>query len=153
MNDRHLSVTTIYFIVSSFVAPTLAWETPLINTETPPGHLICPQHQSGLAWQRTELFFGLSRPNATPITPAEFKYFLETEVTPRFQSGFTVIPASGQYQDLTGNILQEGAKILVIFHPVNQLNHQAIEEIRSTYKTLFDQESVIRVEQPACVSF
>ncbi|WP_371257406.1 DUF3574 domain-containing protein [Synechococcus sp. PCC 6312] len=40
-----------------------------------------------------------------------------------------------------------------MFHPVNDLNHQAIEAIRTTYKIKFQQESVIRVDQQTCVSF
>ncbi|MDS3862202.1 DUF3574 domain-containing protein [Thermosynechococcaceae cyanobacterium BACA0444] len=153
MNYKHLSITTIYLIISSFIAPTQAWETPLTRSETNQNSFGCPQQHPGLAWQRTELFFGLSRPNGSLITPAEFKGFLETEVTPRFKSGFTVIPAAGQYQDATGNILQEEAQILMIFHPGNNLNHQAIEAIRTTYKIKFQQESVIRVDQQTCVSF
>ncbi|AFY62136.1 DUF3574 domain-containing protein [Synechococcus sp. PCC 6312] len=106
MNYKHLSVTTIYLIILSFIAPTQAGETPLTRSETNQNCFGCLQQHPGLAWQRTELFFGLSRPNGSLITPAKFKGFLDTEVAPRFKSGFTVIPAAGQYQDSTGNIIQ-----------------------------------------------
>ncbi|HET9224479.1 MAG TPA: DUF3574 domain-containing protein, partial [Roseiflexaceae bacterium] len=39
---------------------------------------------------RTELFFGSERPNKPEVSDAEFKQFLDEEVTPRFPDGLTV---------------------------------------------------------------
>ena len=46
---------------------------------------------------RTELFFGLLKPNGTEVNDAEFQQFLDREVTPRFPDGFTVISGQGQF--------------------------------------------------------
>ncbi len=113
----------------------------------------CGTHAPGQAWQRTELFFGLSRPGSESINTEEFQRFLEQEVTPRFSSGFTVISAYGQYQNTAGKILIEDARVLVILYPSQPSRHDAIEAIRVAFKKQFEQESVLRVDTMACVEF
>ena len=48
---------------------------------------------------RTELFFGLRKPNGAEVNQAEFQQFLDREVTPRFPDGFTRVcaPISTSY--------------------------------------------------------
>ena len=105
----------------------------------------------GELYTRTELYFG------APPTDQDWKGFLDSEVTPRFPEGLTVVNGYGQYQKADGTISSEGSIILILFYPVDASGHtsQLIDEVREAYKAQFDQESVLRVDEPSpvCVSF
>jgi Protein of unknown function (DUF3574) len=49
---------------------------------------------------RTELFFGLSRPEGE-VTEEEFQQFLAEHITPRFPDGLTVVTGLGQFRTTT----------------------------------------------------
>jgi hypothetical protein len=102
---------------------------------------------------RLELVFGTSRPGGRPVSEAEWIGFLETEVTPRFPAGLTVLGGLGQWQGSDGRLTREQSKILIILHEPDDRTEAAIEAIRAAYKRRFDQESVLRVESFSCVSF
>ncbi len=146
-----ITISSVFILGS----PLSAWSRPLSATPTHPltQTLLCGQNSPGQVWQRTELLFGLSGPAFKPITPEQFQAFLDQEVTPRFPKGLTLISAYGQYQNAAGSILVEDARVLVLLYPANPQSHQAIEAIRQAYQTQFAQESVLRVDSPACVVF
>jgi hypothetical protein len=110
-------------------------------------------------WDRSELFFGTAKPDGTAVSDAEWAGFLDSEVTPRFPDGLTVIPGFGQWQGEDGAIVQEQSKQLILFYPREYAadSGAAIEEIRVAYEEQFQQESVLRADDgqpaPACVSF
>ena len=114
---------------------------------------LCRNQIRGEIFSRTELFFGLSRANGPNVTDEEFQHFIDTEVTPRFPNGLTLFSGRGQFKDSTGTIIQEGSKLLILLYPFNQESNQAVEQIRNEYKTAFQQESVLRVDEPTCVLF
>lgn len=101
---------------------------------------------------RTELYFGSVHGGKTVVSPEQWQAFLSEVVTPRFPKGFTVLQGRGQWLDKTGLQL-ENSHVIVIFHPSTDEVSAAIEEIRADYKTKFQQESVIRVSEPARVAF
>ena len=102
---------------------------------------------------RTELFFGLRKPNGTEVNNAEFQRFLDREVTPRFPDGFTLLTGNGQFKNTRGVILQERAHLLILLYPVAIDSSQKIEQIRKAYMTAFQQQSVLRADELACASF
>jgi hypothetical protein len=103
---------------------------------------------------RTELFFGRSKPDGSMVTEAEFQRFLNREITPRFPEGLTVFMGRGQFRDDSGVILREGSVLLILLYPVGEeFRHRRIERIRKEYKSAFQQQSVLRVDSTACVSF
>ncbi|MEZ4561846.1 MAG: DUF3574 domain-containing protein [Thermomicrobiales bacterium] len=108
-------------------------------------------------WMRTELFFGLSRPDGSTISQDEWERFLDAEITPRFPDGLTVLSASGQWQGEDSQIVEEPSKVLILLYPRAAIpeSHQEIEEIRAAYETRFNQESVLRADddRPVCTSF
>ena len=97
---------------------------------------------------RTELYFGRDKPTGGKVTAEEWDKFLETEVTPRFPDGFTVLEGYGQYRDSGGKIVREGSLVLVLFYPKKQRAavDLKIEELRAKYKQIFNQESVLRLD-------
>jgi hypothetical protein len=108
-------------------------------------------------WIRTELFFGMSRPDGGTISESEWEHFLDTEVTPRFPDGLTVLSAAGQWQGENNDIVEEPSKVLILLYPREAISesHTEIEEIRAAYEKAFQQESVLRADddRPVCTSF
>ena len=99
---------------------------------------------------RTELFFGSERPNKPEVSDVEFKQFLDEEVTPRFPDGLTVLKGFGQFRESDGTIVQESSFVLILLYPRETLRDSSakIEELRALYKERFEQESVLRVDDP-----
>lgn len=114
--------------------------------------VFCRQALRGEILTRTELFFGLSRPGGL-ITDEEFQHFIDTEVTPRFPDGLTVLNGVGQFRDAAGTLLAEGAKVVLLLYPFSRERHRGIEAIRQAYLEAFQQESVPRIDETSCVSF
>jgi hypothetical protein len=99
---------------------------------------------------RTELFFGSERPNKLEVSDVEFKQFLDEQVTPRFPDGLTVLKGFGQFRESDGTIVQESSFVLILLYPRETLRDSSakIEELRTLYKERFEQESVLRVDDP-----
>lgn len=99
-----------------------------------------------------DLYFGLSTSQG-PVTPTQWDHFLSKEVTPRFPDGLTVLDAKGQWRNAKGIIGKEPTKILILIHPDNTTEDQAIQVLIDVYKKEFHQESVMRVKSHPRVSF
>jgi hypothetical protein len=99
---------------------------------------------------RSELFFGSERPNKPEVSDVEFKLFLDEEITPRFPDGLTVLKGFGQFREAGGTIVQESSFVLILLYPQETLRESSvkIEEIRALYLKRFEQESVLRVDDP-----
>jgi hypothetical protein len=107
-------------------------------------------------WVDTRLYFGLG-PAEQPqqgVSEAIWRGFLDREVTPRFPGGLSVIDVYGQWQGR-----QEAAperlrsKLLVIDYPDTPDNRAKVEAIRTAWKQRTGDQSVLRITQPADVSF
>ena len=66
--------------------------------------------------------------------------------------GFTVLDGAGQWRGPRG-LVREASHVLVIFHEPGAGTDQALEAIRAAYKARFRQQSVLRADSTACVSF
>jgi hypothetical protein len=108
---------------------------------------------------RTELFFGLSKPDHTQVTELEFQQFINREVTPRFPDGLTLLSGRGQFKTSSHKIVKEPTNLLILIYPQDRLaprkveQNQKVEQIRKAYKLAFQQESVLRSDELSCVSF
>ena len=60
-----------------------------------------------LAFARTELFFGTDKPEGPPVSDDDFRGFLDSQITPRFPDGLTVVKGDGQFTDSEGNLIKE----------------------------------------------
>jgi Protein of unknown function (DUF3574) len=103
-------------------------------------------------WARTELYFGMQKPDNSLTTDEEYQRFIDEQVSPRFRDGFTVFAGRGQYLDPNGRVWREPTKLLVIMYPPDASKSTAIDEIRRAYKAAFQQEAVMRVDGTTCVS-
>jgi hypothetical protein len=113
---------------------------------SPPGH-----HDEPMV--RTELYFGLNRPDGTQVSEEQWQTFVTEVVTPRFPEGLTIVPAAGQWQ--SGAVIhREPSRVLILLRPARRDEANArIEEIREAYKTRFNQDAVLRTDAPVHASF
>jgi Protein of unknown function (DUF3574) len=113
-----------------------------------------PAHTRG--WVETQLYFGLGPvddPHAG-VTEAQWRDFLDKEVTPRFPAGLSVVDVYGQWLDKEHSTPSRlRSKLLIIDYPDTPENRQNIEAIRSAWKQRTGDQSVLRVTEPADVSF
>ena len=101
---------------------------------------------------RTELYFGTAKSDGV-VTEAEFRGFVDRYVTPRFPDGLTIIEADGQFRGLDGTVVKEKSFVLILLYPFDtyESSSRRIERIRTLYKDDFDQQSVLRVDDPFIV--
>ena len=118
--------------------------------------LVAPEVEAE-PWVRTELFFGMDKPDGTEITEVEWQAFLDAEITSRFPDGLTVLSGAGQWQGENEEIVQERSKIVILLYPREAIaeSNTEIEQIRAAYEKSFQQESVLRADddRPVCASF
>jgi hypothetical protein len=104
-------------------------------------------------WQRTELYFGTDKAIGA-VTDAEFRTFVDTEVTKRFPDGLTVLTGYGQFRSSSGALIRERSHVLILFYPPQMTDaNKRIQEIRDAYKRDHGQESVLRVDSFSFISF
>lgn len=106
-----------------------------------------------LNFARTELFFGTAKADGTVVTDAEFMTFVDEEITPRFPDGLTLLEADGQFRNAAGAIIKEKSFLLILLYPVEDFRQASrrINAIRDEYKDQFQQESVLRADDPFAV--
>lgn len=99
---------------------------------------------------RTELFFGSDRPEGPDVTEEDFRLFLNDVVTPEFPDGLTLITGTGQFRGSDNVIVREESFVLVLLYPLEtrDSSSEKIEKIRKDYKEYFQQQSVLRVDDP-----
>ncbi|MGA8042729.1 MAG: DUF3574 domain-containing protein [Terracidiphilus sp.] len=118
------------------------------------GDAVHPGQTQG--WVETKLFFGLG-PADHPeqgISEAEWRAFLDKSVTPRFPDGLSVIDLYGQWQGKNESAPERlHSKMLLIFYPDTTANRAKIDAIRAAWKQKTGDQSVLRVTEPADVSF
>jgi Protein of unknown function (DUF3574) len=107
-------------------------------------------------WVETRLYFGLG-PADHPergVSESEWRDFLDKEVTPRFPDGLSVADLYGQWLRRGSSTPERlRSKALIIDYPDTQNNREKIEAIRAAWKRLTGDQSVMRVTEPADVSF
>jgi hypothetical protein len=136
-----VQINYVLTIIVVCIATTACTSLPLQNCK--PGEKVAIQDS---------LYFGTGKKDGV-VTHEDWTLFLDTTVTPRFPEGFTVVPASGQWQSGDDVIIKESSYILTLIHPDTQDKEHAVIEITKAYKMKFQQEAVLRVTNTTCVSF
>ena len=107
-------------------------------------------------WVDTKLYFGLGAIDHPEqgVSEAEWRNFLDREVTPRFPDGLSVLDVYGQWQGKQQTTPERlRSKMLIIDYPDTPENRAKIEAIRAAWKQKTGDQSVMRVTEPAEVSF
>lgn len=107
-------------------------------------------------WVDTRLYFGLGPADDTSkgVSEAAWRDFLDKEVTPRFPAGLSVMDLYGQWQGKgEGRPERIRSKVLIIDYAATKENAAKIDSIRAAWKKLTGDQSVMKVTEPADVSF
>jgi len=100
-----------------------------------------------------ELFFGRNFGWTGQVSEGEWRSFLDAEVTPRFPDGLSVSDVYGQWRSPAGAFVRQNSKALFIVLAGRPDEQQRLDLVRDAYKKRFHQQSVLLVEEKACVSF
>lgn len=107
-------------------------------------------------WVDTKLYFGLG-PADQPekgVSEAAWRAFLDKEVTPRFPDGLSVVDVYGQWQGAKEPAPERlRSKMLIVDYPDSPDNQAKVDAIRTAWKKMTGDQSVLRVTQPVDVSF
>jgi hypothetical protein len=114
-------------------------------------HDTCPAGQERL--RTAQLFFGRSVGDQPRVTEAQFRKYVEEELTPRFPDGLTILDGGGQWKGKDDKLIREAAKVVLIVLTKEADQQPRLDAARAAYKTRFNQDAVMLVTQPACVSF
>lgn len=132
---------------------------PTATTASLQGDAARPDAAAG--WVRSELYFGVGeesgaseRKQTDAISEAQWREFLDKQVTPRFPDGLTVFDAYGQWLfrgSKEPNRLR--TKVLVVLHENTPQRRADIEAIRLAWKQATGHQSVLWAQQAVDVSF
>ncbi len=154
MNSVRCSVTGLFLVaglvIGSAAVPSVSAQTT-VNAPNIPN--FCQALVGAERFARTELFFGLSKSDGSTISEAEFQGFVDGTVTPLFPDGLTLLSGTGQFRGSSGEVIKEGSKLLVLLYTFSRESSVKVEQVREAYKSAFQQQSVLRVDEPSCVSF
>jgi len=132
------------------ILPALAIAAAALTAATASAAPHCP---AGLRPATTaEVFFGQDISSGGEVSDADWRGFLAAEITPRFPGGLTVADVYGQWRGPGGSFVKEPSKALFIVLGRGD-DQRRLELVREAYKRQFRQESVLLVEERACVSF
>jgi Protein of unknown function (DUF3574) len=149
---KRLLPTSFFLCTLALMPLTLSAQAPA--TPTLKGDAAHPAHAQH--WVDTHLYFGLGPADAPGqgVSEAAWRDFLDQEVTPRFPAGLSVIDVYGQWQG-KGETAPERirSKVLIIDYPATAANAAKIEAIRAAWKQKTGDQSVMKVTEPADVSF
>jgi uncharacterized protein DUF3574 len=102
----------------------------------------------------TDLYFGLSKPGGGIVTEQEWNSFRDDQVCRVFKEGNTIIDATGSWLNpKTGKSVTEPSRVVICLHKNSALISRQIDSLRQLYRTMFRQESVLRVDKKVAVSF
>lgn len=111
----------------------------------------CPAGQERL--RTAQLFFGRNVGEKPSVTEAQFRKFVDEELTTRFPDGLTVLDGGGQWKGPENRLIRESSKVVLIVLPRGKEPEARLEAAKEAYKARFHQDAVMLVTQPACVSF
>ena len=111
--------------------------------------------QAGLKRQEVaQLLFGRKIGDRLGVSETQWERFVDSEISPRFPDGLSVLDAKGEWRDSARNtIVHEPSKLVEIVLPGKPDDVDALNQIAQAYKTRFRQQSVGIVVRTACVSF
>lgn len=102
----------------------------------------------------TSLYFGQSKPDGGMVTEKEWNNFKENYIQKVFKEGSTVINVSGNWYDTASHeLITEPSFVVVYYYKPSPGLSKQIDSLRYWYKTIFRQQSVLRVDKKVKASF
>jgi len=84
---------------------------------------------------KTELYFGLVKPDGTIVGEAEWVEFADKSISPLFPYGFTILDAAGQSKDHKGSIASRKTKMLLVVQA--RYNKASVGKIKEEFSKAF----------------
>jgi hypothetical protein len=102
----------------------------------------------------TDLYFGQSRPDGSMITENEWNNFKQSHVSRIYKEGSTTFSAKGSWLDPdTHKLISEPTYVVSYLHKRSSLVSKQIDSLRYIYKSIFQQQSVLRVDRKVRAGF
>lgn len=102
----------------------------------------------------TSLYFGLAKPDGGQVTEEEWNRFKEERLAAVLKDGSTVFRAVGNWYDSDARkLITEPTYVVVYFYKNSKAHSLRIDSLRNVYKTLFQQQSVLRVDKKVTAKF
>jgi hypothetical protein len=99
-----------------------------------------------------DLFFGRSVPGGGEVSEAEWRRFVDEDVTPRFPDGLTIFDAQGQWRS-AGVVERENSKVVrLLAIEIADLDAR-LAAVMAAYLMRFHQRSVLRYDSMGCYYF
>lgn len=111
----------------------------------------CPAGQE--SHRTAQLFFGRNAGEKATVSEADFRSFLDRDVTPRFPDGMTVVGGGDQWRGEENHLIREASKMVMVVLPKGRDASGRVEQVRAAYRSRFHQDSVLLITQTACVGF
>ncbi len=97
------------------------------------------------------LYFGTQRPEGV-VSATDWAGFVDDTIATRFPDGFTTWNADGGWRGADGRTVREPSHVLEVMHRAGRSADAAIAATIADYRARFEQEAVLRVRAPVCVS-
>lgn len=102
----------------------------------------------------TNLYFAQTRPDGSMITEAEWKNFKENKIAKVFNKGSSTISVLGNWYDPDSHkLITEPSYLVIVDYKRSPQMSAQIDSLRYWYKTMFQQQSVLRVDKKVKASF
>jgi hypothetical protein len=103
---------------------------------------------SGQRMTQTELYFGQLTLNRDTLTEHQWNTFAQQYISKVLPNGCTVISATGNWYDTAQHrLVTEPSRVVVSVNKMSPRFSKQIDSLRYLYKTLYQQQSVLRVDR------
>lgn len=103
---------------------------------------------------KTELYLGRTIGISGYVSDKHWIEFIDNTVSHRFPSGFSIMELTGQWKNISDEvIIREKTMMIIICHHNTIESNNHIDSIKTTYKCLFDQDSVMEISYEVNVKF
>jgi hypothetical protein len=102
----------------------------------------------------TSLYFGQSKPGGGMVSAKEWTAFKENYISKVFKEGSTVVSVDGNWMDTdTKKLITEPTYVVLYYYKKSATVSRQIDSLRYWYKTLYQQQSVLRVDKKVNAEF
>lgn len=141
------------------VVPLLVSACGGVVAETPPESATsrpCPHGASPFI--SDTLYFGTKKQNrdkswTTVVSPDTWNSFVTLEIARAFPDGYTAWSANGTWRAGDGTTVTETAYVVTLLHSDTRESEAAIRSVVDTYRSRYEQKSVLRATTFVCARF
>jgi hypothetical protein len=102
----------------------------------------------------TELYFGQTKPTGGIVTESEWNDFKEKYIFKVFKEGSSIVNVTGNWFDPEKQkLITEPTYKVIYFYKRSKTISVQIDSLRYWYKTIFQQQSVLRVDRKVKATF